>query len=297
VATLGQWDGRIGSVVKVYLKYDAALHDREPPGMYVATPPGTPSAIALARFLDFGIPTDPMEVTDFELRIPGVELPATPSPTLSLGAFEPLDPADGPVAWTVHLIDDAQDRLGELLFVMRQQARGPRGGVALSGSDLSGTVDLMVAGIIDGAELRCTASFTVKPVAGATARSVVDALAFAYHLTNAASFEIRDRNGQFVLSPVPMPPDTDRPGDEFEFLYQLARDLLTLERLVAPALLRMPQGQTREDLAAVTDAASLVRGETVEGSWESLNLDVNPESDPALREHLASSRAFATKAR
>ncbi|MFC1421300.1 hypothetical protein [Streptacidiphilus cavernicola] len=232
----------------------------------VRVPVGSDDAQALKRFQDFGTELT-LTGSSYELSadLPAALAPpsATPDSLLRITT----NPVPSPHPQDVRLLLTGPDHQGLAACVVTLDAvtRGITGTAGiLHGREVHGcfTADLR----LDTTAKSMNLTVSWRDLAGMRLEDIRDGVAFLAHLHRPNLLWFDDAHGADRRhNPQPVPHDAD-PSNEF--LLDIVEALLMIQK-AARRTIRMPQLANRsfEELTPWLEAAALLRGETVEGTW------------------------------
>ena len=292
IGSLSRWDGATAQTVTIFPKYEAALLDRPIPiTANLCYAPTSDVGIAIERFVDYGTP---VELPEGVLKGLTISMPGGLGGTFTSGSAQLRSSARAPHQGLPPLRAEIRDPDGapisELIFLMTSSTGGKRG-LEVLGRDLANLVELTVliprpGGSQTGGSTIRSRGFFDKP-----ARTIHTSVRFLQALRNGNRLEFTMLDGDRFMKPSVI-------GEEFgdgswldDVVYVLD-DLLELQSL-APHPLILAEDMSALQMSAIHDAAQLVRGERVVGTWTDITVNVYSDKLDGFLAHLEQPMAVA----
>jgi hypothetical protein len=266
----------------IHAKYLQAADDRPVPGSFTLTVvPETPEAEAWNDFIRFGLPIDQLAVSELNIDLPGGLGTTASEGFIRVGPsrHEFAKPFD----LTVTILSPDETTVAETVVHMNPATTGLDGkGIAVSGVAHGGAFELSLKIRLDGDTFRL--NLKERDLAGSSPADVLPGVRVlaALNPNNRVVFSVL---GQRLMAPAQLP--------ESMLAQEEAADVLAACEALAAIQHHAVCPVTIPDLSEVTvkeankwlEAARLLDGEKIEGTWDGIELTLNPDADvDALRE-------------
>jgi hypothetical protein len=239
------------------------------------TPEGQAAAAEFQNAIDFGTPAriHGTYIRKFESRSP-VTLLENGVPKMI--EMQPLLSGRRALPLIFGIVTPDGRSLGELPIAGVVTSTGERG-AKIEGRDRGGVVFLTLT--LDKTEQRASGNVdVVHPKVGFFANELLDPIRLLKHAVRPNVLEFRTIDGiSFLRGPAPW--DESPVEDGFD---QFLEDLVLIQwasRMNRP----VGPGFDREEVAGVTEAARLLRGETVSGTWNEFHITMKDDAEMASR--------------
>lgn len=261
--------------VKIFARFREAVVERPVPGVVTFDSSGDDRlAEDLRLFHDFGRPFNaPQGTVTTELDLPGglggrldgAALEITPAAAARPNRASPSDQL------RLAVLDPADEVLAEVLLDMQPPTRGARG-LQRGGAEANGVFAFsmrtdLTTGLTD-IELQS------RSVTGLRPALAIDGLRFHQAFRHPHRLLIRPAYGPDVGDPVPIP-DQPRPREGLDPFLELTEALFVLQGVTLDQIL-LPESVSGEQWSSALEAAKLVGGEVVHGTWDALTMHLHP---------------------
>lgn len=276
-------DGTRAITFRVYARFDEATLERPVPGRFIPDfEPGSPEWLAWEDFIAYGIPVDELPVRQFTIDMPG-GLGATEEDAVARLGPARLDTAR-PFDLHVAVIDPSGLTIAETVVHMEAATTGLDGrGLAVQGVEEAGVFDLSLKLRADGDSMAF--NLRSRDLTGAVPAATLPGLRVLSTFVPDNQMLLSLHHGP-PLSARPMPIPEALPGRVVtaritricEALAEIQRHTVTPVRV--PDLTETTNDQVRPWL----DAARLLRGDTITGTWNNCTITFDPDVEPPALE-------------
>lgn len=274
VASVTSSDGNRAVTFHIFERFKDAMLERPIPGNFVVDiERGTAEAEAWGDFVKFGLP-----VEDLPLRTANIDLPGGLGLTDATDATAWIGPAHRSGEPTPDLVlkvsDPAGTLIAEVLIATEQASVGLTGkGLAIKGTEAAGVFSIVFKSELNGPSHY---TFTMTGISGAVPGAVVEGLQFLHHFRPPNRFEAWIAYGPRLAPPQDIPDGVGDPDDLRE-LVLISEALAEIQRHTHQQI-RVPATITSDEAEEWLVVAALLRGETVDGTWSDMPVELHPEA-------------------
>lgn len=275
VASVTSSDGKRAVTFHIFERFRDATIERPIPGNFApAIEPGTAEAAAWGNFVKFGLPVERLP-----LRTANIDLPGGLGLTDATNATAWIGPAHRSGNPTPDLVLKVSDPGGTVLaevVVRTQQASTglTAEGIAIKGTESGGVFTIVFKGEVNGPSHY---TFTMTGISGAVPGAVLGGLQFLHHFRPPNRFEAWIAHGP-RLAPAQDIPDAVGDPDDLRELVSISEALAEIQRHTHHQI-RIPPKVSSHEAEEWLVVATLLRGETVDGTWSDMPVELHPGAE------------------
>jgi hypothetical protein len=270
-------DGERCVTFKIIARYNGATDDRPiPGGMTIGAEEGTELAHQIEEFMKFGTPLEKIPAKNVFLRLPGGFEAAPGDALVSVGAPRPTSTRRAGIEVTMQVVEIDGSPIAELDFITDEVTAGfQQQGVRGVGHDASaGAVRYELR--MHQRSTTATVNLEVEDMVGRQPADLLPVLHFLDSMRPGRLLQLGVRNGPTLSEPWAIPSALVT-EDQGRLWIDVCENLAEIQKHTFNKILMPDLGQhTWDDLEKWSQAAILLRGEAIEGTWTEARIHLYP---------------------
>jgi hypothetical protein len=266
-------------VIKIFARFREATIERPIPGSFeIEAAAGTSEAAALQDFFEYGTPTDVLTAKSVAVDLPGGFGGEFHNARIIIGP--PQSPDAIPFDLQVHVLDsfDEDTELASADIIMEPATTGATGSGAVraAGRERHGVFKIELR--LNPATKQLNLSVTNQQITGASPADVLPGLRTLAALHPPNRLQLSVRNGPPLGPPMLIPADF-LDSAQARRLVEICEALATIQRHTFVPV-RLPDFTTVRTETALEwiRVARLLRGEVLNGTWETMPVTLRPDT-------------------
>jgi hypothetical protein len=271
-------------------RFNEALKERPVPGsMTLAAMPGSPLHQQIDDWAKYGAPLQDVPAKNVSWDLPGGFGGSWEDARVTVGASKPL-PGALHETITLQVLELDGSVVASLDFVTEDASSGAdKKGVRSAGHDTeSGLVRYELRMLRDDDENRVAANLnlSVEEPTGRFPADMLPSIRFLAAVRASRQIQMFSRNGPALTPPLPIPQQLI-PDDQEKLWIMMCESLAiiqqhVLERIKFPDMMKYHAVNFMDDIEQWWQAAALLRGEALVGSWNSAVMHLSPGIEPSI---------------
>jgi hypothetical protein len=271
-------------------RFNEALKERPVPGsMTLAAMPGSPLHQQIDDWAKYGAPLQDVPAKNVSWDLPGGFGGSWENARVTVGASKPL-PGSVHETITLQVLELDGSVVASLDFVTEDASSGAdKKGVRSAGHDTeSGLVRYESRMLRDDDENRVAANLnlSVEEPTGRFPADMLPSIRFLAAVRASRQIQMFSRNGPALTPPLPIPQQLI-PDDQGKLWIMMCESLAiiqqhVLERIKFPDMMKYHAVNFMDDIEQWWQAAALLRGEALVGSWNSAVMHLSPGIEPSI---------------
>ncbi len=271
-------------------RFNEALKERPVPGsMTLAAMPGSPLHQQIDDWAKYGAPLQDVPAKNVSWDLPGGFGGSWEDARVTVGASKPL-PGAVHETITLQVLELDGSVVASLDFVTEDASSGAeKKGVRSAGHDTeSGLVRYELRMLRDDDKNRVAANLnlSVEEPTGRFPADMLPSIRFLAAIRASRQIQMFSRNGPALTPPLPIPQQLI-PDDQEKLWIMMCESLAiiqqhVLERIKFPDMMKYHAVNFMDDIEQWWQAAALLRGEALVGSWNSAVMHLSPGIEPSI---------------
>lgn len=274
----------------IILRFNEALKERPVPGsMTLAATPGSPLHQQIDDWAKYGTPLQDVPATNVSWDLPGGFGGSWEDARVTMGVSKPL-PGAAHETITLRVLEADGSVVASLDFVTEDASSGvDKKGVRSAGHDTeAGLARYELRMLKDDDENRVAANLnlSVEEPTGRLPADMLPSIRFLAAVRASRQIQMFSRNGPALTPPLPIPQQLI-PDDQGKLWILMCESLAIIqqhvvERIKFPDMMKYHAVNFMDDIEQWWQAAALLRGEALIGSWDSAIMHLSPGVEPPI---------------
>jgi hypothetical protein len=269
-------------------RFNEALKERPVPGsMTLMAEPGSALQEEIEDWAKFGTPLNSVPAKNVNWDLPGGFGGSFDEALVTISDTKPL-PGAVHEEITLRVLDADGTVAASLEFLTEAASSGiDQNGVRSLGHDKAAGLiryEIRMRREENGGQIAARINITIEDPIGRQPADMLPGLRFAAALNPARNIQIFSRNGPALTPPLPLPQEL-MPESQARLWILICESLATIqehviERIRFPDILKDHADSPDDAVENWYQAAQLLRGEELGGSWQNVGLHLNPGQEP-----------------